>query len=231
MNTFATTFTSNDVLQLGSAQPLVGTAILGDAFGKILKFDVERTGEEQELSNGAGGLRGHIINKPGVTANMETAFDVGVTLPGLYNLIAISDLPGISVRVMTGAKVAYNDGKERSFSFKAQMWDSLNGQPAYRLDTATGTRYLLDIGIPVPTATAGSGQIVLDWPDVTDADSYKIQVSSDAGVTWTDLTTPTPSTYTHTVTAGQTRHYRIAAVDTTNGAGEYSATVNATAAA
>jgi fibronectin type 3 domain-containing protein len=82
----------------------------------------------------------------------------------------------------------------------------------------------------VPTATPGSGTIVLDWADVTDADSYKVQVSSDAGVTWANLATPTPSTYTHTVTTGQTRHYRIAAVSTADGAGEYSTTVNATAA-
>lgn len=229
-NTFATTFAANDVLQLGRARPLIGTAVLGSAFGKIKKMDVERTGDEEELSDGAGGLRAHITKKPGVMVNMETFFDIGVTLPGLYNLIAVADLPGINVRVMTGAKITYDDGKERGFSFKAQMWDCLNGQPAYRVDTATNDRFLLDLDIPVPTATPGSGQIVLDWPDITDADSYKVQVSTDAGVTWANLATPASSTYTHTVTTGQTRHYRIAAVDSVDGQGEYSSVVNATAA-
>lgn len=229
-NTFATKFAANDVLQLGSARPLIGTAILGSAFGKFTKFEIERTGDEEELTDGAGGLRAHLIKKPGVTANAETCFDIGVSLPGLYQIIAIADLPGINVRVMTGAKITYDDGKERKFSFKAQMWDSLNGQPAYRVDTATNDRFLLDIGIPVPTATPGSGQIVLNWDDIADADSYKVQVSTDAGVTWANLATPTPSNYTHTVTTGQTRHYRIAAVDSVDGQGEYSAVVNATAA-
>ena len=227
--TFATTFATASILQLGSARPLVGTAVLGSAFGKFTKFEVERTGDEEELTDGAGGLRAHIIKKPGVSANAETCFDIGVSLPGLYQLIAIADMPGINVRVMTGAKITYDDGKERKFSFKAQMWDSLNGEPAYRVDTTTNDRFLLDIDIPVPTATAGGGQIVLDWPDIADADSYKVQVSTDAGVTWANLATPSSSTYTHTVTTGQTRHYRIAAVDSVDGQGEYSATVHATA--
>ncbi len=110
-----------------------------------------------------------------------------------------------------------------------QMWDALLGKAAFRLDTLTGIRYLLDIGIPVPTATGGSGNITVDWPDVDDATSYAVQVSSDAGTTWTALSSPTLSTYVHTVTTGQTRHYRVRAVNT-NGGGEWSAVVHATAA-
>jgi len=227
---FAATFAQNDVLQIGSVRPLIGTAVLGSAFGKFTKFEIERTGDEEELTDGAGGLRAHVIKKPGVMVNAETCFDIGVSLPGLYNILAIADLPGINVRVMTGAKITYDDGKERKFSFKAQMWDSLNGEPAYRVDTSTNDRFLLDIGIPVPTATPGSGQIVLDWPDIADANSYKVQGSTGAGVTWANLATPSSSTYTHTVTTGQTRHYRIAAVDSVDGQGEYSTVVNATAA-
>jgi len=228
--TFVSTFAANDMYQLGSARPVMGTAMLGATFGRIVKLSIERTGDEEELSDGAGGLRAHLIKKPGVTGDFEVFFDTGVTLPGLYNLITLPDI-GVAVRVMTGLKINYDDGKERGASFKGMMWDSLSGQPAYRLATATGERFLLDIGIPVPSAVAGSGQIVLDWADVTDADTYTVQVSTDAGTTWADLTTPTPSTYTHTVASGVTRHYRIAAVSTADGAGEYSATVSATAAA
>ena len=227
---FTTQFGPNDMYQLGSAQPVMGTAMLGSTFGKIKKLDIERTGDEVELEDGAGGLRGHVIKKPGVTGNFEVFFDASVTPPGLYNLITLPDI-GVAVRIMTGVKITYDNGAERGLSFKGSMWDSLSGQPAYRLDTEDGTRFLLDIGIPVPTATPGSGTIVLDWADVTDADSYKVQVSSDAGVTWADLATPTLSTYTHTIASGTTRHYRIAAVSTADGAGEYSATVNATAGA
>ncbi|MBE7497120.1 MAG: fibronectin type III domain-containing protein [Verrucomicrobiaceae bacterium] len=226
--TFATTFDPNSVLQLGSARPVIGTAMLGTSFGTIKKLDIERTGDEQELSDGAGGLRGHIIAKPGVSADFEVFFDATVTPPGLYALFTLPDL-SVTVRIMTGIKISYDDGKERGLAFKGQMWDSLIDQPAYRLDTATGDRYLLDIGIPVVTATPGSGQIVLDWPDVTDATSYVVQASSDSGATWTTINSPASSTYTHTVTTGQTRHYRVRAVNA-DGSGEWSAVVSATAA-
>lgn len=225
------TFRPEDVLLLGDAQPIIGTAMLGDDFGKIKKLDVERTGDEEELSNGAGSLRGHITKKPGVSADFEVFFDAGVNVPGLYTIITIPAPFNIACRVMSGIKVTWDDGKERGMSFKAQMWDSLIGKAAYRLDTITGLRYLLDIGIPVPAATPGSGQVVIDWGDVADADSYEVQVSADAGVTWAGLATPTPSTYTHTLTTGQTRHYRVRAVSTADGGGEWSVTVNATAGA
>ncbi len=230
MSSIATTYLPNDVLLVGDAQPVIGTAMLGDNFGKIKSYKVKRDGDGQELMNGAGALRAHVTLKPGFTATLEVYFDANVTAPAIYTLLGIVvDGATIMARVMAGAEITHDDGKERGLSMPVQMWDSLLGKAAYRLDTLTGIRYLLDVGIPVPTATPGSGTIVLDWPDVDDATSYEVQVSSDAGVTWAHLTTPTLSTYTHTVTTGQTRHYRIAA-KTADGQGEWSATVNATAA-
>lgn len=228
MSSFSTTFSENDVLILGDAQAVIGTAILGDDFGRVKSMKVKRTGDEQELSNGAGGLRAHVINKPGCEATMEVFFDATVTAPKLYEIITLPVL-SIAARVMPGVEINYDDGKERGMSIPIKMWDSLIGTPAYRLDTLTGTRYLLDIDIPVPSATAGSGQIVLDWADITDATGYVVQASSDAGVTWTTINEPATSTYTHTVTTGETRHYRVAAKNA-DGTGEWSSTVNATAA-
>ncbi|WP_395737461.1 hypothetical protein [Prosthecobacter sp.] len=225
---FSSTYSPEDVLILGDAEAVIGTAMLGDDFGKIKSFSVKRTGDEEELSNGAGSLRGHVIKKPGVEATMEVFFDATVTAPRLYQIIMLPII-GIAARVMPGVDIKYDDGKERGMSIPIKMWDALIGKPAFRLDTATGNRFLLDIGIPVPTATPGTGTIVLDWPDVEDATTYEIQVSSDAGVTWAHLTTPSVSNYTHTVTTGQTRHYRIAAKNA-DGQGEWSSTVNATAA-
>jgi len=227
MADISTTYSPEDILILGDAQPIIGTAMLGDAFGNIKSFGVKRTGDEEELSNGAGSLRAHVIKKPGCEATMDVFFDATVTAPKLYDIIMLP-VVGIAARVMPGLDVKYDDGKERMLSIPIKMWDALIGKPAYRLDTATGTRYLLDIGIPVPAATPGSGSIALDWPDVEDATSYEVQVSSDAGVTWAHLTTPSLSNYTHTVTTGQTRHYRIAAKNA-HGQGEWSTTVNATA--
>ncbi len=231
MSEFSTTYSPNDVLILGDAEVVIGTAMLGDDFGKIKSFGLKRTGDEEELSNGAGGLRAHVIKKPGVEATMDVFFDATVTAPKLYQIIMLPII-GIAARVMPGVDIKYDDGKERGMTIPIKMWDSLIGKGAYRLDTLTGTRYLLDIGIPIPVATPGSGSITINWDDVDDADSYIIQVSSDAGTTWTALATPTPSTYNHTpVTTGQTRHYRVRAVSTADGAGEWSEVVHATAAA
>ena len=228
MSDFSTTYNPNDVLILGDAQAVIGTAMLGDDFGKIKSFGVKRTGDEEELSNGAGSLRAHVIKKPGVEATMDVFFDATVTAPKLYQIIMLPVI-GIAARVMPGVDIKYDDGKERGMTIPIKMWDALIGKPAFRLDTATGTRYLLDIGIPVPVLTPGSGTIGVDWPDVDDATSYVVQASSDAGVTWATINSPTLSTYSHTVTTGQTRHYRVAAVNA-DGQGEWSTVVNATAA-
>lgn len=228
MSDISATYRPEDVLLLGDAQAVIGTAVLGDDFGKVKSMSVKRNGDEEELSNGAGNLRAHVIKKPGFEATLEVMFDANVTAPALYTLMVLP-VVNITARVMPGVDIKYDDGKERTMSIPLKMWDALLNQPAYRLDTLTGLRYLLDISIPVPVATPGSGQIVIDWPDVADATSYIVEASSNGGTTWTQVATPSSSTYTHTVTTGQTRHYRVRAVNA-DGAGEWSATVNATAA-
>ena len=77
-------------------------------------------------------------------------------------------------------------------------------------------------GAPVLTATAnGETQIDLSWtvPDTggKSLDKYSIDVSTNGGTTWSPLadTSPTITTHSHTgLTAGTTRHYRVAAVNT-----------------
>ena len=76
-------------------------------------------------------------------------------------------------------------------------------------------------GAPVLTATAnGETQIDLSWtvPDTGGRalDKYSIDVSTDGGTTWGPQadTSGTITTYSHTgLTAGTTRHYRVAAVN------------------
>ncbi len=230
MSSIATTYLPEDVLLLGDATPVIGTAVLGDDYGKIKSLSVKRSGDEEELSNGAGGLRAHVVKKPGVEGTLEVMFDYDVTAPGIYAILSLP-VVGIAARVMPGVEIKYDDGKERTMSIPVKMWDSLIGTPAFRLDTLTGLKYLLDIGIPVvPAPTAASGQLTLNWPDVIDAVSYVVQVSADAGVTFTTLASPTASTYVHTGIAGLTKHYRVRAVNA-DGAGEWSATVSGTAGA
>jgi len=224
------TYLPNDVLLMGDAQPVIGTAVLGDDFGKIKSLKVKRDGEGVELMNGAGSLRAHVTLKPGISGTMEVYFDATVNVPPIYTIISIPfDNLTIAARVMPGAEISHDDGKERGLSIPVQMWDSLLGKAAFRLDTLTGIRYLLDIGIPVPAAVGGSGSITITWPAISGATSYVIQSSSDSGVTWTDLATPSTGTETATVTTGQTRYYRVAAVNA-SGQGEWSQSTHATAA-
>ena len=90
-------------------------------------------------------------------------------------------------------------------------------------------------GAPVLTATAnGETQIDLSWtvPDTGGRalDKYSIDVSADGGTTWAPLadTSGTITTRSHTgLTAGTTRHYRVAAVNTI-GTGAWSNVANAT---
>ena len=87
------------------------------------------------------------------------------------------------------------------------------------------------------TATAsGTTQINLSWsaPASTGGSAitgYKIEVSSNSGSSWTNLVANTGNantTYAHTgLTAGDTRHYRVSAINT-NGSGTASNVANAT---
>ena len=90
------------------------------------------------------------------------------------------------------------------------------------------------------TATAsGATQINLSWsaPGSTGGSAitgYKIESSSDGGSSWSDLvanTSNTTTTYAHTgLAAGDTRHYRVSAINA-NGAGTASNVDSATTAA
>jgi hypothetical protein len=217
----------NDVLIIGQ-QTVIGTAMLGEDFGTVKSASVKRQADKEDLLNGNGNLRAVLLSKPGFELTLEVAFDASVTPPGLGERIALP-LVGVTGRVMPGVEVKWEQGKERGLSIPVNSWDSMEDAPLYQNNPATGDFILLDLAKPVVTPTAGEGEIVLDWPDVEDADSYIVQVSTDSGVTWANLATPSLSTYTHTpVTTGQTRHYRVRAVNE-NGNGPWSATVNATA--
>ena len=93
-------------------------------------------------------------------------------------------------------------------------------------------------GAPTGLMATASGQsaINLEWTAPTsDGGSaitgYRIEVSADAGSTWTDLvatTGDTATTYAHTgLAGGTTRHYRVSAINAI-GTGDASGTASAT---
>ena len=156
-------------------------------------------------------------------------------------------------------------GGTGSFSFRraasgnedsgaASGW-SIAGQGRFRElgDWHATTRHKIAIkgvavaapGVPTGLgATAnGQNQIDLDWTaptatGVADISGYRIEVSTDAGTTWSDLvanTGSTGTTYAHTgLSAEDTRHYRISAINsvgTGTASDEASATTDAAATA
>lgn len=125
-------YADDDVLILGRAKPVLGTAMLGDDFGTIKRATLVRTGEREEIKDDAGNLKLLLINNPGFTVTLECVFDATVTPPGLLQEI---DLPyvGVTGRVMEGVTILWEDGSERGLSIPVAQWDSMETAEAYRL--------------------------------------------------------------------------------------------------
>ena len=123
-----------------------------------------------------------------------------------------------SYQVQVRATNAEGDG-DWSLSGTGQTGNSAPGAPTVLSATASGTTRI-DLSWTAPASDGGSA--------IT---GYRIEVSSDGGSSWSDLvanTSNTTSTYSHTgLTAGDTRHYRVSAINA-NGAGTASNVANAT---
>jgi hypothetical protein len=130
--TFATQLNPADVLVLGSARPVLGTAMLGDAFGTIKRATVTRTGEREEIKDDAQNLRLLLINNPGFQLVLEVCFDADVTPPGLLDEIELPYV-GVTGRVMEGVTLLWEEGGERGMSIPVSQWDSMEDAEAYRL--------------------------------------------------------------------------------------------------
>lgn len=93
--------------------------------------------------------------------------------------------------------------------------------------------------IPIPSnvtvGTIAATTVALAWNDISTADSYKVQQSTDGGTTWTDVSTPNggaPTTNSTTVaglTTATAYKFRVAAV-VGGVTGDYSSPVSATTA-
>ena len=110
-------------------------------------------------------------------------------------------------------------GLSAVFQLAAAVVTSVPGAPTGLTATASGTT-AINLSWSAPASTGGSA--------IT---GYKIEVSSDGGSSWSDLvanTSNTTTTYAHTgLTAGDTRHYRVSAINA-NGAGTASNVDSAT---
>lgn len=135
MSDIATTYTDSDVLLLGDAQPVIGTAMLGEAFGTVKRAQIVRTGEPEEIKDDAGSLKLLLLKNPGFTLLLECCFDAEVTPPGLLEAIVLPYV-GVTGRVMPGVTLLWEEGGERGLSIPVSQWDSMESASAYRLDPA-----------------------------------------------------------------------------------------------
>ncbi len=130
--TMGTTYAATDVLLLGSAFPIIGTAMLGEAFGTVKHAVIVRNGERVEIKDDAGNLRLLLINNPGWTLILECCFDDGVAPPGLLEQITLPYV-GVVGRVMEGVSLLWEYGGERGLSIPVAQWDSMESATGYRL--------------------------------------------------------------------------------------------------
>ncbi|MYJ19643.1 MAG: fibronectin type III domain-containing protein, partial [Rhodothermaceae bacterium] len=110
------------------------------------------------------------------------------------------------------------------------------GLPSDEILAVSGQAVKPDQPINLVANAAGVGRINLSWKPPYFVGSqiitgYKIEVSANAGASWTDLvvnTSSTETTYAHSgLGAGITRHYRVSAINSV-GAGSPSNVANAT---
>ena len=133
MSDFSTTYGPADMLVLGDAQPVLGTAMLGDNFGIIKRATLSRTGKREEITDDAQSLRLLLITNPGFELTLECCFDATVTAPGLLESITLP-LVGVTGRVMEGTAVLWEEGGERMLSITIAQWDSMESATAYILN-------------------------------------------------------------------------------------------------
>ena len=129
---------------------------------------------------------------------------------------ATPDTPGLPI--FTNGRRHRRQRRQRRDNTKA----SVPGAPPGLTATASGATQI-DLSWSAPASTGGSA--------IT---GYKIEVSPNGTSGWTDQvadTNSTATTYAHTgLAAGDTRHYRVSAINT-NGAGTASNVANATTGA
>lgn len=152
MSDFSTTYGAHDVLILGEAHPVLGTAMLGDNFGVIKRGTLVRSGKRVEITDDAQSLRILLITNPGFEMVLECCFDLSVTAPGFLEEFALP-MVGVVGRVMEGVSVMWEEGSERMLSIPVSAWDSMAGAAAYRLD-ADGELIEISAGSSLPSMNA-----------------------------------------------------------------------------
>jgi hypothetical protein len=132
MSDFALKAYNGTILAVTDKDKLVlGTAMLGEDYGRVKSATLTRTGEEEELKGQIGQLIAFLVKNPGFELKMECAFDSDVVPPEIMDAITFP-LAGIVGYVKPGTEVSWEEGGVRMLSFTAAGWDSLQSEDVKR---------------------------------------------------------------------------------------------------
>ena len=176
-------------------------------------------------SGSDGGPWGEYVTYSWALTNPSSG--VTVTFDDAGSATPVVTIPALAANTeltftLTVAGRSGSDGVTRGTDAARVTATTVPGAPTGLTATASGTT-AINLSWSAPASTGGSA--------IT---GYKIESSSDGGSSWSDLvanTSNTTTTYAHTgLTAGDTRHYRVSAINT-NGTGVPSNVANATTGA
>lgn len=145
-------------------------------------------------------------------------------------------LEGISVE-----NPQWGTGPDGSWTYpisdRCCQWVQEAALPNYAYGYAAVGLLAAPTALTFDNATRTSTSIDLSWGAVTDAVSYQVQLSTDGGNTWTDVSSAnggqptTASTTVGALTASTSYHFRVAAVDSSGQRGTWSASITASTTA
>ena len=142
-----------------------------------------------------------------------------------------SPVSGLLISLVSGTAIYQNQIVTVSYNKTTVGTDALEDDASNEAATFTdfaatnnSTQAPTVPGAPTALMAGGSSETQIDLSWTAPADNggaaisgYRIEVSADAGTTWTDLdadTGTTSVTYSHTgLTGGTTRHYRVSAIN------------------
>ena len=123
---------------------VLGTAMLGEAYGTVKDASLTRTGEEEELKGALGEIIAFMVKNPGFELKLNCRFDSDVEPPEILDQITFP-LAGIKGYVKPGTEVSWEEGGVRMLSFTAAGWDALQGAGVARFRWNDGTDALVDL--------------------------------------------------------------------------------------
>ena len=126
---------------------VLGTAMLGDAYGTVKDGSLVRSGDEEKLNGALGEIIAYLIKNPGFTMKFTCRFDSDVEPPEILDAITFP-LAGIVGYVKPGTSVDWTEGGVRMLSFEAEGWDSLQSEDVKRWRWDDATDALIDLDAP-----------------------------------------------------------------------------------